>query len=658
MANGSMNEPAQAAGVERPTGRTGGAQTSPAQPARPGVAASWRLIREVVGTLAREDDQKQFGKRALRTTIIGSVAGAFSGLIPAFVALGIEGIAPSGGPPVGPLKGIATLLHGAAAWAWIVTSLGFVVLAVGSSFIASRASASFSASATATLRIAMMKRVLASSPRSLDIAGQEIIGATRPAGNKGPAPRPAPGAEAVKLAVLRDGQMASELIVAAISNLPQTLFGLITLIFDVSATGSALAAVLGVAVFLFSRIFASRASARVSAATAELNRSDTLAFAEIGEKISHLEDLRLAGARDAALGEVRAAVDATADKRRLVARASAISSQTASLVATLAPLVVLLSLAAAGRTVSPPEVARLLLALPLIIARLGAVDALRIAAVEKRPVLVSVKTVLALPAHPSRVDHPVPIGSVEVPEIVFEDVSFKPPGQDRTILQNVSFRVPHGSVVGLCGSSGSGKSTILRLLLRMDDPSAGRIVVGGVDLKTLDPAGLHLLFGALAQGGKLLPRSIEENVMLATTHPGRELARRSLGIAQISELASDEGLARRFTPAPANLSGGEQRRVLLARAVASEARVLVLDEPEAGLPKATARAMFEAVLAQLEGRSAVIVTHAPSVLRSTFNVVLEGGRLVDSGTHDELLARCELYRTITAETAGKEPTVP
>lgn len=80
--------------------------------------------------------------------------------------------------------------------------------------------------------------------------------------------------------------------------------------------------------------------------------------------------------------------------------------------------------------------------------------------------------------------------------------------------------------------------------------------------------------------------------------------------------------------------------------------MLVLDEPEAGLPKATARALFEAVITQLEGRTAVIVTHAPAVLRSTFNVVLEGGKLVDSGSHDELLVRCELYRTITAE---KEP---
>lgn len=641
---------------------------------RPTLSSSWRLVREIIVALTREDGGSggSFGSRALRSTVLSSLAGAMSGLIPAFVAIGIAGVARGSAPAFGPLAFLAAWLRGAPAYAWVITSLGLVTCAVSFGFVASRAAASFSAHATATLRIAMMKRVIATSPRTLDAAYAHMSSAPRPragavgvasagalgAGALGAGPRAAPGSEAVKLAVLRDGQMASDLIVAAISNLPQTFFALVLLIVDLTTTGSGLAACLGIGVFVASRLFASRASARVSVATAELAKSDANAFAEIAEKVSHLDDLRLAGAREIALSEVEAALRRAADKRQQVARASAISSQTASLVATLAPLVVLLSLSATGQAVSAPEVARLLIALPLIIARLGAVDALRIAAIEKRPVLVSVRSVLGLASHPSRAPTPVDVDAVASADVVFEDVTFAPPGQSKAILDRVTFRVPAGSVVGLCGASGSGKSTLLRLLLRLDDPTSGRILVGGVELKDLEPDGLPRLFGSLAQGGRLLGRSIEENVTLAcrTEDPSarRDLARRTLILAQIPELALDDGLDRRFVGAPASLSGGEQRRVLLARALASGAKLLVLDEPEAGLPKATARSLFHAVVGSLDGRTALVVTHAPSVLPSTFNVVLADGKLVDVGPHEELLARCEIYRTITAE---KEPSL-
>ncbi len=639
---------------------------SPAAPLRATLGESIRLLRSIVRTLSHEDERRggqRFAARATRATLVSALAGGLFGLVPSFVAIGIAGIA-TGAASLGPLAPLGRALKGAPSSVWVLTSLVLVSLAVSLGFVASRSAAAFSAEATASLRIAMMRRVLASSPRAIDAVATKI---TQPLAAKTPAPppaakpagpaaavRPNAGADAVKLSVLRDGQMASELVVATMSNLPQAVVGLVMLVVDVSVTGSALAAGLGVGVFLFSRIFASRASARVSAAMAELNRADALTFAEIGEKIGHLDDLRLAGARGAALAEVEGAVRATAGKRLLVARATAVSSQTASLISTLAPLVVLLSLSATGRTVSPPEIARLLLALPLIIARLGAVDALRIAAVEKYPVLFAVDAILDLAPHPVAKGGPVALDAIAASEIRFEHVRFVPEGQSRAILDDVSFTIPPGAIVGVCGPSGCGKSTLVRLLLRLDDPTSGRITVGGVDLGHVEPSALPRLFGALAQGGKLLPRSIRENVVLAreaqeAEDEARKAAEAALATAQIPELATSEGLERRFVAAPANLSGGEQRRVLLARALASDARVLVLDEPEAGLPRATARSLFEAVRDRLAGRPALVVTHAPSVLPSAFNVVLEAGKLVDQGPHAELLARCELYRTLAAE---------
>ncbi len=615
------------------------------------------MLRTTLRALGDErlgDSRQSFKQRAVGAALMSSVAGGLAGFLPAFVAIGVAGLTAGGAPKGGVLGPLADALAGSPPWASVLASLSLLAVAVAAGFVASRTSAHFSSDVSAVLRIAMMRRVLATSPRALDAAGNALA-LPRPPGAAPPGARMQPGSDAVKLAVLRDGQMASELIVATLTNLPQALFGLIALVVDVAVSGSITAALLGVGIFLFSRLFAGRASKNVARASADLSRADAVAFSEVGEKVAHLDDLRLAGAREAALSEVKAAVELTRDKRRAVARAVAISGQTSSLVATLAPLVVLLSFSLTGQQVSPPEVARLLLALPLIIGRLGAVDALRVATIEKRPVLASVCRVLGLPEYPTRSDKPVRVADLPSLDIRFEHVDFTPPGGKSAILTDVSFSIPFGSVTALAGASGSGKSTILRLLLRLDEPTAGRISVGGSDLCEIEPDDLPLLFGALAQGNKLLARTIEANVTLALGERdpahARSVALEMLAHAQLGELCNEAGLARRFVAAPANLSGGEQRRVLLARALAQPARVLVLDEPEAGLPKATVRAMFEALLASKGERSVVVVTHAPGSLRAEQTVVLAAGRVVDIGTHRELSERCAVYRNITEAVA-------
>ncbi|MFO0554002.1 MAG: ABC transporter ATP-binding protein [Polyangiaceae bacterium] len=672
------------------------------------------LLAEVVRTLGREPADAEhrsgtFSSRATRAALLSGVSGIVAGLIPAFVAVGVAGLGGSAAPAAGIFSGLTPRLMHQPAYVGVLISLGLVAIAVTLGFAASRSSANLTADTTAAFRLAMMRRILATSPRALDAVGASLAASApkpppglapagaappgaAPPGAKPPGAAPpgaappgavppgakppgaappgaappgatpartAPGTEAVKLSVLRDSQMAAELVVATVTSLPQALFGFITLVIDVASSGSLLAAVLGVGLFLVSRLLASKTSARVSAATAELSRADAAAFGEVGEKVNHLDDIRLAGARGLAMGEVAGAIKTASDGRRAVARAIAISGQTSSLLTTLAPLMVLLSLSISGARVSPPEIARLLLALPLLIGRLSAVDGLRIAVLEKRPVLVSVRAVLGLPPHPPPAPTPKPLPSDhESPEIVFEHVTFAPPGS-RAILEDVSFRVPAGAVIGLCGPSGGGKSTVVRLLLRLDDPTSGRILVGGVPITELDPDALPRLFGALAQGGKLLGRTIEENVLLGSpargTHEARALALDVLSRAQIPDLANDAGITKRFVPAPANLSGGEQRRVLLARALAMRAPVLVLDEPEAGLPKATVRALFGAVLGDRKGKSSIIVTHAPELLGSTANVVLAGGKVVDVGPHAELVERCEVYRALTASAPAEAP---
>ncbi len=623
----------------------------------PSVRALLSLLFHALGD-EKLPAQASFARRAGAAAAMSALAGFTGGLMPAFVSIGVAALGASG-QAHGLLGGASRALEGRPAWQAVVVSLLLVSLSVALGFVASSVSARFSSDVTASLRVAMMRRVVDTSPREISTLGDKLA-SPRGTGPAPPGVRPQAGGDAVKLAVLRDGQMAAELCVATLTNLPQALFGLATLVIDVSASGSPLSAGLGVGIFLASRLLSRKTSRNVADKSAELSRADAAAFAQIGEKIAHLEDLRLCGAKQGALSEVAGAVMETRDKRREVARAVAISGQTSSLVSTLSPLVVLLSLTVTGTQVSPAEIARLLLALPLIIGRLGAVDALRIAAIEKRPVLVSVAGVLRLPRFPPRDPDAVGIDAVASSEIRLEGVEFRPPGAQRAILSQLSLTIPEGSVVALVGASGSGKSSLLRLLLRLDEPTDGHVAVGGVPLCRLDPEDLPKLFAVLGQGGKLLGRTILENVTLAL--PGtlpeserRAIAERVLTWSQLPELTTDAGLARRFVAAPANLSGGEQRRVLLARALAQDARVWVLDEPEAGLPKATAHALFETLLRERAGRSMVIVTHAPGLIEGAHIVVLEAGRIVGQGRHEELLSDCEAYRKITSAPTATDP---
>jgi ABC-type transport system involved in cytochrome bd biosynthesis fused ATPase/permease subunit len=149
---------------------------------------------------------------------------------------------------------------------------------------------------------------------------------------------------------------------------------------------------------------------------------------------------------------------------------------------------------------------------------------------------------------------------------------------------------------------------------------------------------------------------VRENVLLHALGRGddvdsdaaRAAAKAALERAQIPGLATAEGLEKRFVAVPPNLSGGEQKRVLVARALATEAPIVVLDEPEAGLPDETAKQLFDAVLAARDGRTVVVVTHAPALLPSDFNVLFHGGKLVDQGPHAELLERSPLYAKLLA----------
>jgi ABC-type multidrug transport system fused ATPase/permease subunit len=285
-------------------------------------------------------------------------------------------------------------------------------------------------------------------------------------------------------------------------------------------------------------------------------------------------------------------------------------------------------------------------------ARLEALDGLRSGLVEREGLLASMVRLLGLPEAPAAAPDAAGLDAVGPGAIAFEGVRFTPAGAPRPVLDGLSLAVPAGALVGICGRSGSGKSTLLRLLLRLDEPDEGAVRVDGIDVRRIDPRALPGVFAVLGQASRLFERSVAANLgMGLAVPPAVEDLREALARVELDELAAGggRGLDTEVRAVPPNFSGGEQRRLLLARMLLREARVLVIDEPEAGLPSATAEAILERVAALAAGRTTLVVTHAPHLLRSAFNVVLDAGRVAAVGTHAELLEGSEIYRSLMAE---------
>jgi ABC-type multidrug transport system fused ATPase/permease subunit len=200
------------------------------------------------------------------------------------------------------------------------------------------------------------------------------------------------------------------------------------------------------------------------------------------------------------------------------------------------------------------------------------------------------------------------------------------------------------------------------MLLRLDEPTSGNIQVGGIDLGRIAPRDLPKLFAVLGQASVLLERTVEQNLALGLDDvPPADTMKTMLAKVHLDDLVEERNgrsLSTEVRKVPPNFSGGEQRRLMLARMLLRDARVLVLDEPEAGLPAATAEELLKNVVELSAGRTTIVVTHAPHLVRSTWNVVLDKGKIAAMGTHDELIKTSEIYRSLLAEDPRKAAAGP
>ena len=233
----------------------------------------------------------------------------------------------------------------------------------------------------------------------------------------------------------------------------------------------------------------------------------------------------------------------------------------------------------------------------------------------------------------------------------FQDVGFRYPGSDRWAVRHLTFTFQPEERIALVGENGAGKTTLVKLLARLYDPDEGRILLDGVDLREHDLSSLRKNIGVIFQDFVRYDFILKENIGVSQIEAleddarVREAARRSLADSVASRLAKgyDQMLGRRFDGG-VELSGGEWQKVALGRAYMRDAQVLILDEPTASLD---ARAEYEVFLRFAEltrGRMAVLISHRFSTVRMADRIlVLQGGELVDQGTHEDLVARGGLY---------------
>lgn len=235
--------------------------------------------------------------------------------------------------------------------------------------------------------------------------------------------------------------------------------------------------------------------------------------------------------------------------------------------------------------------------------------------------------------------------------IRFENVTFSYGGAPA--LKDISFTLQRGEKLGVIGATGSGKSTLVQLLLRFYDAQEGAVYVGGQDVRTLPLPELRARFGAVFQSDFIMEGTAEENVSFCRGIP-REDVERALHLAQ-AEFVFDrpEGIGYPLAAHGANLSGGQKQRILVARALAASPEILVLDDSSSALDYRTDAEMRAAIRENFPQTTAIYIAQRVSSVRGCDKIlVLENGRAAGLGTHAQLMGSCPVYREICASQGG------
>ncbi|MFL5296187.1 MAG: ATP-binding cassette domain-containing protein, partial [Phenylobacterium sp.] len=272
-------------------------------------------------------------------------------------------------------------------------------------------------------------------------------------------------------------------------------------------------------------------------------------------------------------------------------------------------------------------------------------------AMERVSELLAARPSIAAPAHP--VPLPVPPRG----EVALENVTFAYPGRpDLPALRGFTLSVAPGETVALVGPSGAGKSTVFRLLLRFYDPQGGAVRVDGVDVRDADPAAVRARMALVAQDSPLFSGSAADNVRFGREDADLAAVTAAVQAAQAAPFlaALPEGMDTALGERARSLSGGQRQRLAIARALVRDAPILLLDEATSALDAENERAVQRALDEAMTGHTTIVIAHRlATVLKADRIVVMDEGRVVEQGTHHELVGKSGLYARLAALQFGE-----
>ena len=265
-------------------------------------------------------------------------------------------------------------------------------------------------------------------------------------------------------------------------------------------------------------------------------------------------------------------------------------------------------------------------------------------ACERVDEVLSTESSILEPASPASIPDDAPRGSLE-----FRDVAFRYPDGDEDVVSHVSFTVNAGQMLGIIGSTGSGKSTMVQLIARLYDVTEGSVMLDGVDVRDLSLSDLRRRVGYIPQQGMLFSGTVESNLKFAGDSVSDEDMREAARIAQATDFIEgrEGGFGSEISQGGSNVSGGQRQRLSIARALAKKPEVVVFDDSFSALDyKTDARLRDELARTQADAALVVVAQRIATIMHADQIIVLDEGAVVGQGTHEELLRSCPAYLEI------------